>query len=72
MISYLKFFVNNFETIYHLYRILSIYTNIIYDPISFLFNHLLIGRKNFDKPFQIRYFTHLYLTMPRPSSCQPN
>lgn len=57
MISYLKFFVNNFETIYHLYRILSIYTNIIYAPISFLFNHLLT-----DKSILISYINFQILS----------
>ena len=57
MISYLKFFINNFETIYHLYRILSIYTNIIYAPISFIFNHLLT-----DKSILISYINFQILS----------
>ena len=50
MISYLKFFVNNFETIYHLYGVLFIYTYIFYYPAVSPFSHLLI-----DKNILIKY-----------------
>lgn len=53
MISHLKFFVNNFETIYHLYRVLSIYIYIFYHSTNYLFNYLLIAQKYPDKLFQI-------------------
>lgn len=50
MIPYLKFFVNNFETIYHLYGVLFIYTYIFYYPTGSPFSHLLI-----DKNILIKY-----------------
>ena len=71
MISYLKFFVNNFETIYHLYGVLFIYTYNFYYPAGSPFSHLLIDKNILIKYINFEYFKQLPPTIPRPLLAHP-